>query len=133
MLGKVASSRLTFTKSNEELNPILVGLTKLRSNMGLPEVKRYETDNAAGDRILWKKHFLELRKDVVEYVPLNLNLGFAYIDDKDYKIINSYVQDFLRTEIFCGPLLIRSNFVIFWIDLRLNIKNVFYLVYGLII
>ena len=60
MLGKVASSRLTFTKSNAELDHILVRLRKLRSKIGLPEVKRYKMDNAAGDGNLQKKHFLEL-------------------------------------------------------------------------
>ena len=57
--------------------------------MGLPEVKRYESDNAAGDRNLWKKHFPELRKDVAEYILPNSNLGFACIDDKDYIYISS--------------------------------------------
>ena len=28
-LGKVATSRLTFTKSNKELDPILVGISKI--------------------------------------------------------------------------------------------------------
>ena len=89
MLGKVASSRLTFTKSNEELDPILLGLTKLRSNMRLQDAKRHETDDATGDGNLWKKHFPELRKDVVEHVLPNSNLGFACINDQDCIHISS--------------------------------------------
>ena len=58
MLGKVVSSRLTYTKSNEELDPILVGLSNIRKNMGISEMKCYETDNAAGDGNLWKNIFL---------------------------------------------------------------------------
>ena len=83
ILGKVVSSRLTFAKSNEELDPILVRLTKLRTNMRLPEVKRYQTNNATRDRNLWKKYIPELPKNILEYIPPNSNLGFTSINDKD--------------------------------------------------
>ena len=36
MLGKVASSRLTFTKINKEVNSILIRLIKLRTNIEIP-------------------------------------------------------------------------------------------------
>lgn len=89
MLGKVVSSKLTFTKNNNELDPILVGLSKIQDNMGMPDLKRNETDNAVGDGNLWKKHFPELRKDVVKYIPRNSNLDFASINDNDYIYMSS--------------------------------------------
>ena len=84
MLGKVSSSRLTFTKSNDELSPMLHGLSSIRQNMGIPELKRYETDNAAGDGNLWKSHFPELEKDVIEPAFADKSLGCASISDNDF-------------------------------------------------
>ena len=60
MSGKVVSSRLIFTKSNEELSPILSGLSNARKDMAMPELKRYEKDNVVGDGNPWKKYFYEL-------------------------------------------------------------------------
>ena len=71
MIEKVVSSGLTFTKLNDELDPILVSLSKIRHNMVMSDVKRHEMDNAVGDRNLWKTHFPELRKDAVEHFTPN--------------------------------------------------------------
>ena len=49
MLGIFLSSKLKFTKSNDELDHILVGMPNMINKMGLLEVKRYETHNASGD------------------------------------------------------------------------------------
>ena len=38
-----------FTKSNDELSPILHGLSSIQQNIGILELKQYETDNDAGD------------------------------------------------------------------------------------
>ena len=88
MLGQVVSSRLTFTKSNEELDPILHGLSSIRNEMGTSDLKRHETDNAAGDGNLWKKCFPELKKNIRP--PLELaNLGYATIKDDDFIYVTS--------------------------------------------
>ena len=63
-------------------------MRNLRS-IGLPEVKRYKTDNAAGDGNLQKMHFPELRKEIVEHALPNSNLGYALINDEDYVCISS--------------------------------------------
>ena len=62
IIGKVLSSRLTFKRSNVELDPILVGLSKIRNNMGIPNLKRSETDNAADDGNLCKNKFQIFKK-----------------------------------------------------------------------
>lgn len=92
MLGKVVSSRLTFTKSNDELNPILSGLSGIRGSMGLPSVKRYETDNAAGDGGLWTKHFPELKNNVVPPILPDQSLGYATIKNEDFLYITSSIS-----------------------------------------
>ena len=49
----------------------------------MSDLKRCKTDNASGDRHLLKNDFTEIRKDAVECVPPNSNLGFSSIDDND--------------------------------------------------
>ena len=88
MLGQVVSSRLTFTKSNEELDPVLKGLATICSNMGVSDLKRYETDNAAGDGNLWARHFPELKKNVHQSIQLN-DTRYATINDDNYIYITN--------------------------------------------
>ena len=66
--GKVASSRLTFTKRNDELDPVFL-MSNMRNNMGISEVKRYEKDNYAGDRIFGRSIFLSFGR-----MQLNMSL-----------------------------------------------------------
>jgi hypothetical protein len=60
--GQVSSLRLTFGKSNDEIEPVLEDLKKTRLNVGVPLLKRFETDNVKGDGGLWCKVFPELKQ-----------------------------------------------------------------------
>ena len=84
ILVKIVSKRLIFTKSNEELSPILTGLSYIRKYMGTSELKTYETDNFAVDGNLWKKNFPELENDVVVPVVIDENLGNATMSNDDF-------------------------------------------------
>ena len=77
------------TKSNDKLDSILSRPSNIRSNISLPKVKCYVTNNAVGDGNLWKSHFLELCKDVIECISLNSNLVSTSISDDDYLYISS--------------------------------------------
>ena len=57
MLSQVVSSRLKFTKSNEELDLVLYGLSIIRNYMSTLDLKRHETCNAAEDGIVWTENF----------------------------------------------------------------------------
>ena len=50
MLSKMFVSRITYTKWNEELEPILEEIKKSRINLEIKELKRFETDKIKGDR-----------------------------------------------------------------------------------
>jgi len=89
MLGKVMSNRLIFIKSNDELNPILVGLSSIRISIGLPLLKWYKTDNTASNRGLWTKYFPELKNNIVPPVLPNESLGYVLIRDENYLYITS--------------------------------------------
>ena len=58
MLRKVSSSRLTFTKNNNALLPTLDSASSIFQSMGMLELKRHETDNAASDGNVLKNIFL---------------------------------------------------------------------------
>ena len=65
------------------MNLVLVGISKIRADMGLYDTKRHKTDNSGGDRNLLKRHFPELNKDIVHNVLPNTIFGYATIDDND--------------------------------------------------
>jgi len=69
--GKVPMARLKYTKANSEMDVLLADLKKARINAGVPTLKRYETDNVTGDKLLLETHFPELRDGVDEYAPPN--------------------------------------------------------------
>jgi hypothetical protein len=48
--GKIAMSRLKYTKSHDEMRPLLEELREARANAGAPELKRLETDCPTGDK-----------------------------------------------------------------------------------
>ena len=73
-LGFVISCRPTYTKSNDEIRPILLGLKKNCENSGVGKLKRYETDNINGDGKLWKEIFPELNEGVVELFEIDKSL-----------------------------------------------------------
>jgi hypothetical protein len=55
--GTLALSRMKFTKSHDEMRPILEGLKKSRENAGAPPLKKYETDNVKADKRLFEEIF----------------------------------------------------------------------------
>lgn len=63
--GEINWSRMTFTKSHAELELLFQQLKEVRLNAGQMLLKRFETDNLAGDRALLEKHFPELKDGVV--------------------------------------------------------------------
>jgi len=62
--GQVSSLRLTFGKSNDEIEPVLNDLKKARINVGVSLLKRFETDNLKGDGGLWNRIFPELKEGI---------------------------------------------------------------------
>ena len=66
--GLVNMSALTHTKSNAEIDDLVLGYRKVRENAGEPKLLRLECDGG-GDRQLWKKHFPELKDGTVPFIP----------------------------------------------------------------
>ena len=57
ILEKIVSRRLTFTKSNDELESILTGLYNISKSISIEKLKQYETENTSSNSNLWKKIF----------------------------------------------------------------------------
>ena len=57
--------------------------------MGVPELKRYETDNVAVDGNLWKMKFTELENDLVSPIVVDENLSHVTLHNNDFTYATS--------------------------------------------
>jgi hypothetical protein len=104
--GKVAMSRLKYTKSHDEMRPLLRGLREARENAGAPELKRLETDCPTADKSLYETIFPELKKGVLPYTPASEFAALSFCNNDEYRFfntsagVNNYIllklQDFER-------------------------------------
>ena len=90
--GKVCINCTTFTKSNFELEELLRLYTISRINAGAPVLKRFETNNIAGDGSLWDWNFPELNHGVTPYQPPHANLPQARLNTDSYTYVTSKTQ-----------------------------------------
>jgi len=86
--GQVSSLRLTFGKSNDEIEPVLRDLKKTRLNIGVPLLKRFETDNLNGDGGIWHRVFPELLTGISRPAS-KIDGTEASIDEKNIDYIDS--------------------------------------------
>ena len=86
--GKIAISRLKYTKSHQEMRPILESWADVRRNSGAQRLAKYSTDNVEGDQSLWSSIFPELLEGVVPYNP-NPNLPCMTIDEDGYRFFTT--------------------------------------------
>jgi 3'-5' exonuclease len=84
----IACSRLKYTKSHDEMKPILQEWKAARQNAGAPKLKKFETDNVASDECMWLSLFPELRDGVVPYDP-NPNVPSLMLSDEDYRFFTT--------------------------------------------
>jgi hypothetical protein len=61
-------NRLTHTKSNDEIRPLLELYKEVRENAGVEKLKRFESDGGT-DKALWPTVFPELLEEVRQYRP----------------------------------------------------------------
>ena len=85
MTGHLLGSRLTFTKSNMEIEPVIQKLKEVQEKTGSGVLKRYETDCVNGDGRLWNQCFPELSDGVSHHVKRKL--PGALICSKEYMYI----------------------------------------------
>jgi hypothetical protein len=84
----IAFSRLKYTKSHDEMKPILQEWKAARQNGGAPELKKFETDNVASDERMWLSVFPELSRGVVPYDP-NPNVPSLMLSEEDYRFFTT--------------------------------------------
>lgn len=88
-IGFNVINRLTFTKSNSEIDPIIAKYKESRDNAGAGPLKSFQSDNLNGDGGAWMKHFAdELGDGVTPFIKLvDPNLPLADIKDDEYTFI----------------------------------------------
>jgi len=92
LAGQVSSLRLTFGKSNDELEPVLSDLKTVRHSIGINSLERFETDNIKGDGGLWMKTFPELKAGVCEPDPQPFTDTNSFVlEEKQYQYIHDVV------------------------------------------
>jgi len=89
--GKVAMSRLKYTKSHDEMRPLLISLREARENTGAPELQRLETDCPTADKSLYETIFPELKKGVVPYTPTSELAALSFGNQDEYRFFNTSV------------------------------------------
>ena len=70
--GFINFNRLTHTKSNSEIRPLIAEYRKVRLNTGALKLKRFEGDGGS-DRLLWPEHFPELLEGIRAWQPQRKN------------------------------------------------------------
>ena len=90
--GLININRLTYTKSNAEIDPVIKLYRDVRLNVGQEKLKRYESDGGM-DKSLWTKYFPELNEDVRPYVPEAADgLIQAIINETEYIELTSVTE-----------------------------------------
>lgn len=113
-------SRLTYTKSNSELEPLVRDFKTVRENMGLVKLKRFESDNLDGDGRLWHKIFPELNDDVQPFCATQ-DEGFPTVGINMDKI--SYISSVTAANNFALAYLYENgNFL----TNQVRPKNIYY-------
>jgi hypothetical protein len=79
----IALSHLKYTKSHDEMKPILQEWKAARKKAGAHKLKQFETDNVASDELMWLSLFPELQHGVVLY-DLNPNVPSLMLSEEDY-------------------------------------------------
>lgn len=88
--GKVALSRLVYTKGNDEIRSVCQEHKQVRLTAGVPKLKRFESDGG-GDRALVVECFPELAEGTVPFRAKKVDgLPCARIADSDIVYLSTY-------------------------------------------
>ncbi len=67
--GKVSASRMAYTKSNDEIEPVVVGYKQCRENAGSGPLLRYEGDGGGDGKLIERLFQQELKQGMSPHVP----------------------------------------------------------------
>jgi hypothetical protein len=89
--GKIAKSRLKYTKSHDEVRPLLRELQEAHANAGAPELKTFETYCPTGDKSVYEYFFPERKKGVIPYAPASEFAALSFCNDDEYRFFNTSI------------------------------------------
>jgi hypothetical protein len=114
--GMINANRLCHTKSNDEIDPMIIKCREVRVNAGEPKLKRYDGDGSS-DRSLWVKHYPELQEGVTPYNPPKVDgLVRATIAENKFSVFTTQAQANSWAE-NVAPFIAQSNHDVIYVGL----------------
>jgi hypothetical protein len=125
MKGQMNVSRITFGKSNEEVEPIVQEYYEARLKGGFKELKTFCGDDGP-DRAVWKKIFKELLTGVQPYAPTHLGGHRVILEDTANVLVlrsREEVKDWALAIIDSISLLPRQEKIYLSLDCEWNLGD----------